>query len=239
MARLRFDSPSPSVGSARRRRRRLQAAGEHSPQIRIQRASSFKHFAAPSEKTPLVDHFPPEFGSTLKDSSPLESDYSFLEAPKSPPLIIWIWPALLCALCYALYNIFIKKGSASIHPVLGGVILQIVAAFLGFFLLLAIVLRDGLETLQFDQSGIYWSIVAGMAVGAAEMISFFVMGMGVQAMQAVPIVIGGSVMFGTILGAVWLNEILTFQGWSGVFLLVIGIAMVATDPGSGMAEGHA
>ena len=26
----------------------------------------------------------------------------------SPPLIVWIGPALFCALCYALYNIFIK-----------------------------------------------------------------------------------------------------------------------------------
>jgi hypothetical protein len=34
----------------------------------------------------------------------------------------------------------------------------------------------------------------------AEMISFVVSGMGVPAVQTIPIIIGGSVMFGTILG---------------------------------------
>lgn len=109
------------------------------------------------------------------------------ELTKAPPLLVWIWPALLCALAYALYNIFIKKGSASIHPILGGVILQIVAAFLGTLLLIFIVVQDGMDTLEFDRSGINWSILAGVAVGSAEMLSFFVMGMGVQATQAIPI----------------------------------------------------
>lgn len=154
----------------------------------------------------------------------------------APALIAWICPALLCALAYALYNVFIKKGSDSIHPVMGGVILQIVAALLGTLLLALIAWNDGgmEELLDFDSSGIFWSILAGCAVGVAEMLSFFVMGMGVQAMQAVPIIIGGSVMFGTVLGYLWLHEVLSYQGWSGVLLLVLGITMVATDPGAVM-----
>ena len=44
-----------------------------------------------------------------------------------------------------------------------------------------------MDTLEFDRSGINWSILAGVAVGSAEMLSFFVMGMGVQATQAIPI----------------------------------------------------
>jgi hypothetical protein len=42
----------------------------------------------------------------------------------SPPLMQWIVPALMCALAYALYNIFIKKGSATIHPILGTYVLK-------------------------------------------------------------------------------------------------------------------
>jgi len=237
-SRLRFDSPS--IASPRQRHNLLsqRRPGDASPKRVLQRSSSFTKAThiLPNEYTPLV---PPKLGGTLKidGASPLESEVSF-EAPTAPAFIVWITPALLCAMAYALYNIFIKKGSNSIHPVLGGVILQIVAALLGALLLMMIILRDGSDTLQFDQTGIYWSIAAGVAVGAAEMLSFFVMGMGVQAMQAVPIIIGGSVMFGTILGAIWLQEILTAQGWSGVVLLVIGIVMVATDPGSGLGEGH-
>ena len=241
--RMRFDSPALSTASAkqRARRRRLDAGADHSPQTGggIPHASSLSSLQR--ETTPLVQ-VTPNLGGTFDHGKkiPMESDYSFGDGIpiKSPPLLIWIWPALLCALAYALYNIFIKKGSSSIHPVLGGVILQIVAAILGTFLLIFIVAQDGMETLEFDRSGINWSILAGVAVGSAEMLSFFVMGMGVQATQAVPIVIGGSVMFGCILGAVWLHEILSLQGWIGVLLLVIGIAMVATDPASGLGEGH-
>ena len=46
-------------------------------------------------------------------SSPMNNlgtikDASLQEAVGSPPLLVWIGPALFCALCYALYNIFIK-----------------------------------------------------------------------------------------------------------------------------------
>jgi len=155
----------------------------------------------------------------------------------SPPMMVWIGPALVCALCYALYNIFIKKGSASIHPVLGGVILQLVAAALGSCLLAALVWRDtadgqgGFDALPYDQEGIQWAVLAGIAVGSAEILSFCVSGMGVQAMQSIPIIIGGSVLFGTILGYTVLKEILTATGWVGVLFIAIGIGLVGIDPG--------
>jgi transporter family protein len=157
---------------------------------------------------------------------------------KTPPLAVWIIPALLCAMAYAFYNIFIKKGSASIHPVLGGVILQFVAAILGVFLISFIIIRDGgIEELNYDWHGIQWSICAGIAVGLAEMISFFVSSLGVQAMQSIPIIIGGSVMFGTLLGLCLLGEVLSYQGWLGVALLVSGICLVGTDPAASLG-GH-
>lgn len=82
----------------------------------------------------------------------------------SPPLVVWIFPALACACAYAFYNIFIKKGSFSIHPILGGVLLQFVAAMLGSLLLAAIVLsEDGHAAIHYDKSGIYWSCWAGVA----------------------------------------------------------------------------
>ena len=152
--------------------------------------------------------------------------------PNSPSAGIWIGPALICALSYALYNIFIKKGSNSIHPVLGGVVLQLVAAVLGSFLLLGIIVKDGgLSNLEYDKEGIGWSVCAGLAVGLAEIISFFVSSMGVHAMQSIPIIIGGSVLFGTFLGLVVLKENVSFQGWVGILFSVIGIILVGTDPG--------
>jgi transporter family protein len=165
-----------------------------------------------------------------RELASVPSDVS--SANGSPPLALWIGPALVCALAYALYNIFIKKGSASIHPVLGGVILQFVAALLGILLLSVLVWRDGgTEDLQYDLPGVQWAICAGVAVGSAEILSFIVSGMGVQAMQSIPIIIGGSVLFGTVLGYSVLQEMLTYRGWLGVVLIAAGIALVGTDPG--------
>jgi transporter family protein len=155
----------------------------------------------------------------------------------SPPLITWIFPALLCALAYALYNIFIKKGSSSIHPILGGVILQFVAALCGTMLLVLLLARGKSNEIFWDKWGLFWSIIAGFWVGTAEMLSFVVSGMGVPATHSIPIIIGGSVVFGAVLGFCLLGEVMLIHGWSGVVVLTAGICLVATDPGDKVGEG--
>jgi len=110
-----------------------------------------------------------------------------------------------------------------------------VAAIFGS-ILLGVVALQGYK-LQFDSFGILWACMAGLAVGTAEMLSFVVSGMGVQATQSIPVIIGGSVMFGAILGLVMLGENMMLQGWAGVLLLMTGVGFVATDPGEKVA-GH-
>lgn len=113
-----------------------------------------------------------------------------------------------------------------------GVILQFVAAAFGTLLLSAIVLKDGgTQNLNYDRAGLFWACMAGFAVGTAEMLSFCVSGMGVNATQSIPIIIGGSVLFGAVLGILILGETMMWPGWTGVVLLTIGIGFVATDPG--------
>lgn len=111
-------------------------------------------------------------------------------------------------------------------------ILQLVAAIFGSVLLIGLIAKDGHSDIAWDPSGIYWSVLAGMAVGAAEILSFCVSGMGVQATQSIPIIIGGSVVFGTTLGFVYLHEMLTMSGWMGVALIAFGIGLVGIDPGA-------
>lgn len=200
--RLRIDSPAAAHIRSAARRRSLTAG-------------------IATEQSPLI----------LRELKSLPSDSSL--PTSSPAFYIWIGPALVCALMYALYNICIKKGSNSIHPVLGGVILQFVAAILGSVLLGALIWKQGgYEDMPCDTEGITWAVFAGMAVGAAEILSFIVSGMGVQAMQSIPIIIGGSVLFGTTLGFTVLKESLSCRGWSGVFLIAMGITLVGIDPGA-------
>mmetsp|Transcript_12078 Transcript_12078/g.14976 ORF Transcript_12078/g.14976 Transcript_12078/m.14976 type:complete len:242 (+) Transcript_12078:53-778(+) len=144
----------------------------------------------------------------------------------SPPTSTWIIPALLCALSYALYNISIKKASSSIDHVLGGVLLQIVAATFGaiLFSLKVFSIKRGSAILM-TKYGIIWSIYAGITVGAAEILSFYVSSKGVQAMQSIPVIVGGSILFGTVLGRLWLKEVISVKGWIGVFLISVGIIL--------------
>lgn len=109
-----------------------------------------------------------------------------------------------------------------------GVILQFVAALLGTGLLAFLMFTsDKTFELHSDKDGIYWACMAGLAVGLAEMLSFCVSGLGVPATQSIPIIIGGSVMFGAVLGMIILGEQLMLHGWSGIGLLVTGIVCVA------------
>mmetsp|Transcript_12345 Transcript_12345/g.22412 ORF Transcript_12345/g.22412 Transcript_12345/m.22412 type:complete len:258 (-) Transcript_12345:42-815(-) len=232
--RMRFDSlrmDSPALVALRRNR---QIENDTPFRGGMARSGSTNGI---SELTPLVHVRDLKYQHD--GSQALSSAVESLGELPSPPLGVWIVPALLCALAYAFYNIFIKKGSASIHPVLGGVILQFVAAILGVFLISYIIVRDGgTADLHYDWDGIQWSICAGIAVGLAEMISFFVSSLGVQAMQSIPIIIGGSVMFGTLLGLLLLGELLSMQGWIGVVLLISGICLIGTDPAAMSNLGH-
>jgi len=136
------------------------------------------------------------------------------------------------------HQIFIKKGSATIHPILGGVILQLVAALLGVVLLAFLMLTaDKSFKLNYDRNGLIWSVAAGLSVGIAEMLSFCVSGLGVPATQSIPVIIGGSVLFGAVLGVLLLGEKLMIHGWSGILTLVIGILCIALDPGEKVEEG--
>jgi bacterial/archaeal transporter family protein len=180
------------------------------------------------ERTPLMLHSP---------ATALKGSIDIIGTITSPPLKLWIAPALACAGAYAFYNIFIKKGSCCVHPLLGAVILQFVAALLGSVLLGVIVWNEVGAEIHYDKVGLFWSMCAGLAVGSAEMLSFFVSSLGVQASQFIPIIIGGSVMFGAVLGMILLGETMMFHGWSGIALLVTGIALVATDPGVKVEEG--
>uniref|UniRef100_A0A6U2X4T5 EamA domain-containing protein n=1 Tax=Entomoneis paludosa TaxID=265537 RepID=A0A6U2X4T5_9STRA len=107
-----------------------------------------------------------------------------------PPMKAWLGTALLCALSYALYNLFIKRASTSIDPILGGVLLQFVAALLGTLLLVVkqVLMKNVQPMKATERAGLWWAVAAGLAVGTAEILSFIISSMGVQAMQSIPVI---------------------------------------------------
>ena len=216
--RLRIDSPHRHSPRHHHRDTADLIGGQQGPGTSFTSLRDLHLASVATEKSPLMVR-------------KLESLPSTASAISVVPPPWWIVPALICALCYAFYNIFIKLGSASIHPILGGVILQFVAAILGSCLLSILIWKDGgVEDLDYDYDGIKWSICAGIAVGLAEIVSFIVSGLGVPASKSIPIIIGGSVGCGVLLGLMLLREALGYRGWTGVILIISGVALVGSDP---------
>jgi len=158
------------------------------------------------------------------------------------PFSSWLIPGVSCATAYALYNLFIKKSAShDMDPILGGVILQFVAAVMGSVLYLGqrVFTTTSSTTIRMiSHQGVQWSMAAGLAVGAAELLSFIVSGKGVPATQSIPVIVGGSILVGSILGTLWLQERLSPRGWVGVVLIAAGIVLVGMDPSSSGSWGH-
>ncbi|KAA3636263.1 MAG: hypothetical protein DWQ02_08525, partial [Bacteroidetes bacterium] len=110
----------------------------------------------------------------------------------------WLLLAILTAVFFGAYNIFIKLSSGHINQIVGAVILQVVAAVLGGAILLILKWTD--SPLPFSQKGILYAILAGVFVGLAEITSFYVFSRGVSASTGIPVIIGGSVVVGAVLG---------------------------------------
>ena len=135
----------------------------------------------------------------------------------------WIFLVLLTALFYGIYNFFIKISSGHINQIVGAVILQVVAAALGLLILLYLKLTGA--PLEVSSKGIQFAILAGVFVGLAEIASFYAFSKGVTASTGIPIMIGGSVVVGALLGIVFLKESLTVVQYFAIAMVVVGIVL--------------
>jgi transporter family protein len=132
---------------------------------------------------------------------------------------------LIVATLYGAYNFSIKAGSDGIHQIVGAVVLQIVAALIGIASLLYLSCSEGIR-FQITPKGLSFSVLAGIAVGIAEILSFYVFSKGVPATVAIPIIVGGTALTGTIFGILFLGETLSWNQGAGVILMIVAIVLV-------------
>lgn len=138
----------------------------------------------------------------------------------------WLLIALLAAFCFGAYNVFVKIASGYIHEITGAVILQFVAAIAGLGVLLYMKFK-GHEVLVFTQKGVLFSVLAGLFVGGAEILSFVVFGKGIPASTGIPIIIGGAIIVGTLIGLLFLKEKITAIHILGIVFVILGILLVS------------
>ncbi len=137
----------------------------------------------------------------------------------------WLIPLLLAALFLGLYNFFIKLSAGHIHQIAGAVILQVVAFLVGGVVLVWLKLRN--TPLELSSRGVTFAVLAGVAVGLAEITAFYGFSKGVSASVGIPIMVGGTVLVGVVLGMVVLREQLSVWQGLGVLLILVGIVLAA------------
>lgn len=138
----------------------------------------------------------------------------------------WVLLAALTALCYGLYNFFIKLSSGHIHQMAGAVILQLAAAVIGGIALTYLYLTR--NPLAVSPRGVWFAVLAGIFVGLAEILSFYIFSQGVPASTGIPIIIGGTVVAGVLLGVAFLGESPRPLDWLAVALIVAGTVILGS-----------
>lgn len=132
----------------------------------------------------------------------------------------------LAAVMFGLYNVFIKLSADHIQAVLGAVILQFVAAFLGLGLLVYFKYVDNIS-LHITPRGVSLAVLAGAAIGIVEILTFIIYGRGVEVAVGNPLIIGGSLLITTGIGWLFLREMLNPWQLLAIVCIIFGVGMLA------------
>lgn len=138
------------------------------------------------------------------------------------------WLLIVAAVMFGLYNVFIKLSADHINAVLGAVVLQFVAAFVGLGLLLYLQAGGG-STLQVSSRGLALATLAGVAIGLVEILTFVIYGRGIPVAVGNPLIIGGSLLVTTAVGILLLRELVSPLQVGAILLIALGIALLAWE----------
>src|SRR3989344_4311176 len=136
----------------------------------------------------------------------------------------WIFLAFTTAAFLGIYSFFIKISSGYINQIAGAVILQAVAILVGGIGFL--ILKFTGNVIEISNKGILYAILAGLFIGLAEIATFFLFKKGITLSAGLPIIIGGSVIFGSLLGVLFLKEVLTPIHFLAILLIIVGIVLL-------------
>ncbi len=135
--------------------------------------------------------------------------------------------AILAGILFGLYNYAIKLSANQIHQILGAVVLQAIALFLGIVALFYLKING--TTLEWQGNGLKYAIIAGLLVGMAEIVSFYVYSTGIKASVGITIIIGITVLTGMLAGLLLSKETLNTRQIVGAVLLITGILLLSKE----------
>jgi transporter family protein len=136
----------------------------------------------------------------------------------------WFWYAVVAAILYGAHQIFTRLAAERIGEGLGGFVVEASAA-LAIFLYLVFLWISGGWNQKFSASGVSYSLLTGICVGAGT-IAFFVLFQRGGPLSAVPAILAGGAAIMAIVGILFFRETLSWQRIVGVAFAIIGLFLL-------------
>ena len=136
----------------------------------------------------------------------------------------WFWYAVWAAVLYGLHQIFTKLAAERISDGLGGFVVEGTAA-LTILLYLAWLRFGGTWNQTSSASGVFYSALTGVCVGAGT-IMFFILFQKGGPLSAVPMVLAGGAALMAIVGILFFKESASALRLLGILLAVVGLYLL-------------
>ena len=136
----------------------------------------------------------------------------------------WFWCAVVAAVLYGAHQIFTRLAAERIGEGLGGFIVEASAA-LSILVYLAILWFGGRSSEKFSVSGLSYSVLTGICVGAGT-IAFFLLFQKGGALSSVPAILAGGAAIMVIAGILFFREPPSWPRIVGVACAILGLFLL-------------
>jgi transporter family protein len=144
--------------------------------------------------------------------------------PARKPMNNWFWYAIAAAVLYGAHQIFTKLASDKIGDGLGGFAVEATAALtiLGYLVYLK---AAGHWDQRFSSSGLGYSILTGVCVGAGTIV-FFVLFQKGGPLSAVPMILAGGAALMATAGTLFFKEPVSLPRMLGIIFSIAGLLLL-------------
>jgi bacterial/archaeal transporter family protein len=141
---------------------------------------------------------------------------------------VWIRYAIAAAVFYGLHQVFTKLAAQRIGEGVGGFIVEAAAAG-SILVYLAYLKHSGAWPQSMSASGVLFSVLTGVCVGAGT-VAFFLLFQKGGPLSAVPMVLAGGAALMALAGMVFFREPLHWSRVVGIGLAIGGLYLLQYGP---------
>ena len=143
-------------------------------------------------------------------------------------MVTWFWYAIMAAILYGLHQVFTKLAADGISDGLGALVVETTAALTIAIYVVFLWLTNS-WTMKVTASGIWYSVLTGICVGAGTVMFFLLFQKGGQ-LSAVPMVLAGGATLMAISGILFFREPASWPRLLGIVLSIAGLLLLRYSP---------